>query len=314
MPAERIQKILAHAGITSRRKAEELIQLGEVTVNGKIAKLGDRAEMGKDAIKVKGKLLRATESPIYLAFNKPKQVISALSDPEGRACLTDFLDKVHARVYPVGRMDFMSEGLIFLTNDGDLAELIQKNPKIARVYHVKVKGHPQSMDLERLKRGTRVEGKAIQPHSIRIAERLQSKAKIEVVMVGGGGVDIKKLFELKGLLVEKIVRTAIGHITLKGLEPGHFRYLQKSQLMALVNQPELGMRLLEQEADKSRHHEDDEEGSPSLPAKGRIVVKPVSSSSRAKAKVVTPRSPISPIKAKITPKRREFGKTFKKRY
>src|SRR3954464_4173740 len=119
---ERIQKILAQAGVASRRKAEELIVEGVVTVNGKPAKLGDKAEWGKDAIKVRGKLLLTKESPIYLAFNKPKGVISSLSDPEGRATLSEFLRPIKERIYPIGRLDFNSEGLILLTNDGEFAE------------------------------------------------------------------------------------------------------------------------------------------------------------------------------------------------
>src|SRR5947209_7120382 len=119
MASERVQKVLAQAGIASRRKAEELISQGLVTINGKLAKLGDKAEFGKDAIKVKGKLLNSQAEPlIYLAFNKPKGVISTLTDPEGRSTLTDFLGKIKARVFPVGRLDFNSDGLLILTNDG----------------------------------------------------------------------------------------------------------------------------------------------------------------------------------------------------
>jgi 23S rRNA pseudouridine2605 synthase len=217
-----------------------------VTVNGKIAKLGDKAELGKDAIKVSGKLIRGAEAPVYLAFYKPKQVISALTDPEGRQELADYLTKIHSRVYPVGRMDFMSEGLLLLTNDGELAEKIQKSPDIPRVYHIKVKGHPEADVISRLARGIRLEGKLIRPHSVRVAEKLTAKAKIEVVMQGHGAADLKRFFEMKGVLVDRIVRVAIGHLTLKGLEPGHYRPLQKSQMLALVNQPELGMRALAQ--------------------------------------------------------------------
>src|SRR4051794_31045073 len=112
MASERVQKILAQAGIASRRKAEELIEEGLVTINGKLAKLGDKAEMGKDAIKVKGKLLLQTESPVYLALHKPKGVISMLADPDGRATLSEFLRNVKGRVFPIGRLDFNSDGLI----------------------------------------------------------------------------------------------------------------------------------------------------------------------------------------------------------
>jgi 23S rRNA pseudouridine2605 synthase len=255
MPSERVQKILAQAGIASRRKAEEMIVEGLVTINGKLARLGDKAEWGKDAIKVKGKLLLGAEKPVYLAFHKPKGVISMFVDPEGRATLENFLGKIKTRLFPVGRLDFNSEGLILLTNDGAFAEKLQKRDDIPRVYSVKVKGHPDSEALSRLGKGARLgEEKArfVKPHSVRMKQSLANKSVIEIVILGGGAIDIKQLFEFKGFLVERIVRTSIGHLTLKGLLPGHFRYLKPSQAEALLNQPELGMKRIEQEVEESR--------------------------------------------------------------
>lgn len=255
MALERVQKILAQAGIASRRKAEELIQEGHVTVNGKAIKLGDKAEWGKDAIKVNGKLLHQMDAPVYLAFHKPRNVISMLADPEGRQTLADFLSKVQHRVFPIGRLDFTSEGLILLTNDGAFAEKMQKDDQALRVYSIKVKGHPDAEMMSRLKRGLRVGGhrkRAVTPHSIRLAEELASKAQIEVVIRGGGAVDIKAFFEQRGFLVERIVRTAIGHISVKGLKPGTFRFLKASQAYALLNQPELGERRWDHETHGGR--------------------------------------------------------------
>lgn len=242
MPKERVQKILARAGLASRRKAEEWITEGLVTINGQVAKLGDQAELGKDAIKVKGKLLHTTEAPVYIAFHKPKGVISMMEDPEGRPTLKHFLDKVRIRLFPIGRLDFNSEGLILLTNDGEFAQKLQTRADIPRVYHVKIKGHPDEQILAKLQQGVRVEGRVIRPHSVRLEKELEKKSRIEVVVMGSGAVDLKTLFDRKGLLVEKMVRTAIGHLTLRGLSPGHFRYLRKSQVEALLKQPELGLR------------------------------------------------------------------------
>ena len=252
MPTERIQKILAQVGITSRRKAEELIAEGQVTVNGKLAKLGDKAEWGPaggDAIKVSGKLLtKKPEAPIYLAFHKPKGVISMIGDPEGRKNLADFLNKVRTRVFPIGRLDFNSDGLILLTNDGAFAEKFLKREDIPKVYTVKVKGEVNDEMITRIERGAWIgdEGKKrrIKPYSVRIKQRLTSKTQLEIVLMGGGS-DIKSLLDLRGFLLEKVTRTAIGHITLKTLAPGHFRYLRGSQVTALLDQPELGMKLLE---------------------------------------------------------------------
>jgi pseudouridine synthase len=245
---ERIQKILARAGIASRRKAEDLITSGEVTVNGKVAKLGDKAEFGKDAIKVRGKLLLAQETSVYLALYKPVGVISMLADPEGRATLKDLLHGVRERVFPIGRLDFNSEGLILLTNDGDFAEKLQRRDDVPRVYHVKVKGHPTEEMLQRLRRGLKVGRRMIKPHLVRMAEDLASKARVEVVLLGSGAVDLKAYFEAKGFLVERIRRVAIGHISVDGIAPGQHRLLRESQVLALLNQPELGMRRLDSHA------------------------------------------------------------------
>ena len=233
MASERLQKILSRAGIASRRKAEELISDGLVTINGKVAKLGDKAEIGKDAIKVKGKLIQGAEAPVYLAFNKPKAVLSTLSDPEGRATVSDFLSKVHGKVFPVGRLDYNSEGLLILTNDGVFAERAQKSEKIPRVYQVKVRGTPDADTLRRLENGVKLEGRKIKPQSVKLVQELASNSLIEVVMVGSGVADIKKLFEMRGLLVVRMVRTAIGHITLKNVQPGRYKFLRKSQVDAL---------------------------------------------------------------------------------
>lgn len=259
MATVRVQKILAQAGIASRRKAEQLILEGSVTINGQPAKLGDRAEIGKDAIKVRGKLILQKEAPVYLAFYKPKGVISMMVDPEGRATLFDYLHKIKARVFPVGRLDFNSEGLLLLTNDGDFAERYHRDDSFPRIYHVKVKGHPDAEMLSRLDRPARLSEhsrRVIKPHSIRQVDSFTQKASIEAVFIGGGAVDVKAFFESKGFLVEKVTRTGIGHITLHGLAPGEFRFLKDTQVEALLKQPELGLTRLEQEAEVAREKDE----------------------------------------------------------
>jgi 23S rRNA pseudouridine2605 synthase len=252
MATERLQKILAKTGLASRRKAEELISEGNVTINGKVAKVGDKAELGKDAIKVKGKLIQGAEAKVYLAFYKPKGVISMLVDPENRPNLSDYLSKVHARVFPVGRLDFTSEGLIFLTNDGDFAEKLQKRDDIPRVYQVKLRGKMTDELIKRIERGAKIDHKVIRPHSVRLTREMESKSTIEIVMLGSGAVDIRAMLETKGFLVERIARTAIGHITLRGLEPGHYRLMKASQVEAIIEKPELGMVRLEREIENSK--------------------------------------------------------------
>ncbi|MEK7691906.1 MAG: pseudouridine synthase [Bdellovibrionota bacterium] len=254
MATERVQKILAQAGIASRRQSETLIRMGEVTINGKIAKLGDKADISKDSIKVNGKLLTRVENTVYFAFHKPKGVISALSDPEGRATLGEFLKLRHiqTRIYPVGRLDFNSEGLIIMTNDGDLAEQLQKSRKLVRVYRVKVRGHPDQRSIERLRRGMRDGRKVVRPKAVWFSKELSTKSFIDIALEGGSSVDVKDYFEKKGIQVDRIVRTSIGHLTLTGIEPGYFKSLKQSQVIALVEQPELGERLMSKAEEEGR--------------------------------------------------------------
>lgn len=252
MAQERIQKILSRAGIASRRKAEELIVEGAITINGRPAKLGDKAEFGKDAIKVRGKLLHGVaRAPVYIAFNKPRGVISMFADPEGRPTLEEYFRRFGERLFPVGRLDFMSEGLLLITNDGEFAERMQKSGDIPRVYRVKIKGQPDSSTIAKLARPTRIDGKLFHPHSVKVIDHLTSKSFVEVVMIGAGAIDLKALFERNGLLVDKITRTSIGQIALKGMAPGAYRLLRKSQVDAIISHPELAVRVIEQEQEKA---------------------------------------------------------------
>ncbi len=252
MSIERLQKILAQAGIASRRKAEELIEQGLVTVNGNVAKLGDKADFLSDHIKVEGKLLRKLEDLFYVVFNKPKGVISMMTDPEGRPTIADFLSKMKAHVNPIGRLDFNSEGLLLLTNDGAMAEKIQKSDAFPRVYHVKLKGHITTEMISRLERGGRIGEKFTKPLTVRIHEELNKKTKIEIVFLNAANVDVKTYFESKGFLIEKITRTAVGHLTLHGLEPGKYRIVPKTKFEALFTQPELGVKAITHRHTKER--------------------------------------------------------------
>lgn len=306
MALERIQKILARAGIASRRKAEELIVEGSVTVNGKVAQIGEKADFSRDAIKVNGKLLKGAESRLYIAFHKPKNVISSLSDPEGRPSIGDYLSAVQGRVYPIGRLDFTSDGLILLTNDGEIADQIQRASGIARVYHVKIKGHPDSEMVRRIERGARIDHRLIRPDQVRLKREFTNKALIEVVFMGSGAVDVKALFEAKGFLVERITRVAIGHLSLSGMDPGSLKYLRKSQVEALLTQPELGVRKLEQETRKEsllphdlrEPRQFEREREREAAAEGRPAPKP---------KISVRPAARRPIRITLSPKRRRPG-------
>ena len=157
-PAERLQKILADRGLASRRKAEDLIREGRVTVNGKVAVIGGKADPERDAIKVDGRRLSASPEKMYVLFNKPKNVVTTLKDPEDRTTVMDLVSLPKPRLFPVGRLDYDAEGLILLTNDGDLSnKLSHPSNEIPRTYLVKVKGKPQRDEMQRLSRGIRLE-------------------------------------------------------------------------------------------------------------------------------------------------------------
>src|SRR5438552_18122041 len=166
---ERLQKILAHAGVASRRHDEEMIQAGRVSVNGHIiTELGSKADPADDVIKVDGKRLRPAERHIYVLLNKPKNVMSTSSDPEDRPTVLDYVKgKMKTRLYPVGRLDFGSEGLIILTNDGEFTKMMTKAGVIPKVYHVKVARQPQERDLDRLRRGVYIDKERLAPCTIK---------------------------------------------------------------------------------------------------------------------------------------------------
>src|ERR1700674_1655203 len=152
---ERLQKIIARAGVASRRHAEELISSGFVTVNGRvITELGTKADESRDHIKVSGKLLRPESERIYLLLHKPPEVVSTMSDPEGRASLREFLHGVSERVFPVGRLEYHSSGLVFLTNDGDLANRMLRSSKLRQTFHLKLKSLLSFAEIEKITRST----------------------------------------------------------------------------------------------------------------------------------------------------------------
>src|SRR5438876_6788968 len=193
---ERLQKILAHAGIASRRHAEEIIQSGRVTVNGHLVmELGSKADPDEDVIKVDGKKLRPPQRHLYILLNKPKNVMSTSSDPEYRPTVVDYVKgKVKERVYPVGRLDFASEGLIILTNDGEFTKFMTKAGNIPKVYHVKVAGVPAERDLERLRRGAYIDNQRLAPCQI-----MQFKGNdnpwFEVTLYQGRNQQIRRMFQ-----------------------------------------------------------------------------------------------------------------------
>lgn len=256
MPAERLQKLIAAAGIASRRKAEELITAGLVSVNGQtVTELGTKADPEVDSIKVNGRLLSGAQRHVYLLLNKPKGHVTTVSDPEGRPTVLDLVRGVKARVYPVGRLDYLSEGLLLLTNDGSLAQkLTHASSHVPKTYLVKVSGKPSEGDVAKLRAGVFLpaeqaplkspEGRLGEGERRRRSEAVRTaSAKIrllrdaanpwfEVTLIEGRNRQIRRMFEQIGHHVEKIKRVKFGPLELD-VEPGKFRHLNEKEVAAL---------------------------------------------------------------------------------
>ena len=256
MPAERLQKIMAAAGVASRRKAEELITAGLVSVNGQaVTELGTKADPEVDNIKVNGKPLAGAERRVYLLLHKPKGYVTTVTDPEGRPTVMDLVRGVGARIYPVGRLDYLSEGLLLLTNDGALAQkLTHASSHVPKTYVVKISGKPAEAQIEKLRGGmflpadrtplkTR-EGqldakasprrsKAVRTGPMRIKlVREGANPWYEITLIEGRNRQIRRMFEQIGHHVEKIRRVRYGPLELD-VEPGEFRHLALQEVARL---------------------------------------------------------------------------------
>jgi 23S rRNA pseudouridine2605 synthase len=231
MPEERLQKILARAGVASRRKAEALMLEGRVAVNGRtVTELGTKADLDRDHIKVDGKLLHPPKRLVYLAFHKPKGVVTTLSDPEGRPTVLEFLKGVKERVFPVGRLDYASEGLLLLTNDGELANRITSAAShVAKTYVVKVTGPLTPEQEQQFRAGIPLHGRRTAPAGLRLARRAENPW-YEVRLTQGRHHQIREMFKHFGRLVEKIKRVKIGFLELGSLKAGRHRPLTPGEV------------------------------------------------------------------------------------
>lgn len=232
----RLHKFMADYGVASRRQSEKMILAGEVTVNGRVVReLGCKIIPGKDAVKVNGKLLHTKAEPLYIALYKPLGVVTTLHDPEGRPTVKDLLVGVKERVYPVGRLDFDSEGLLLLTNDGDFAQKFN-HPKepLKKTYLVKIEGKLEERHIERLKKGvTLADGKA----KVETITKIRPGGQYDwyrVTILEGRHGQIKRLFQKVGFDVLKAQRIAIGKLGLRSLDRGQFRFLTLEQAKAAL--------------------------------------------------------------------------------
>lgn len=231
---QRLQKILARAGIASRRAAERLIEAGRVRVNGRIVtELGTRADPRRDKVEVDGKRLVA-ETLVYFVLHKPRGYVTTLKDPEGRPTIADLVKGISERVFPVGRLDFSTSGALLLTNDGDFSDaLLHPRQDVPKTYIVKVSRLMQERDLERWRRGIKLEDGMTKPADVKLIRHEEGKTWIEVTITEGRNQQIRRMGEATGFRVMRLARTSFAGITHEDLRPGQWRALTKEELVQL---------------------------------------------------------------------------------
>jgi 23S rRNA pseudouridine2605 synthase len=234
---ERLQKILARAGLASRREAERWIVAGRVTVNGTvIRKLGSQADPAKDAVKVDGKRVKPATTAVYYALHKPPGMLTTMRDPEKRPDLSPITARLREkqRLFPVGRLDFNSSGLLLLTNDGELAQRLS-HPRfgVKKVYRVKLGEWPDEKDLALVRKGIRLEDGMTAPARVRVVEKLKRNSWIEIEIHEGRNRQVRRMFAALGYFVEKLIRIRVGPVALGPLAPGALRPLSQIEIKAL---------------------------------------------------------------------------------
>ena len=245
---QRLQKLISAAGIASRRHAEELIAAGKVTVNGEVVKeLGTKADPDKDHIKVNGKLINPqlkSRENVYVLLNKPKGYLSSVSDPDSRPLVTELLPPSLGKLHPVGRLDFNTEGLLLLTNDGEFTNFVTAaRNRVEKVYEVKVKGVPTDAGIERLRRGVTLDdGTRTAPAKITKLQETRTNAWYEVLLHQGRNQQVRRMFEMIGHSVLKLRRTRIGFLVDENLKPGHYRLLSPSEVARMMKTKKVSRR------------------------------------------------------------------------
>jgi len=234
MAEERIQKILSRAGVASRRHAEDMMREGRVTVNGAVVtELGSKADLERDHIKVDGKLIHAPKRLVYIALHKPDSTVTTVDDPQGRATVMELLHGIKERVYPVGRLDYHSEGLLLLTNDGELANaILSAATHLPKTYLVKVNGRLTAEQEQEFRQGVPLSGRRTMPAGLRVLREAENPW-YEVRLYEGRNNQIRLMFKHFGRLVEKLKRVRIGPLELGALRPGEFRQLTEHEVHQL---------------------------------------------------------------------------------
>jgi len=239
---ERLQKFMAHAGIGSRRNCEELIIQGKVKVNGQVINvLGTKIDPERDKIEVNNKLIKAKEDMIYILLNKPDGYVTTSQDPQGRPTVIDLIKHINKRIYPVGRLDYETEGLLLLTNDGELAyRLTHPKYKVNKVYQALIKGRPSNESIEQLRRGVLLEDGLTEPAQIKILDKIGDNTLIELTIHEGKNRQVRRMCKAVNHPVLNLKRTKIGSLDLGTIKLGSFRFLTEDELRWLKKGVGLG--------------------------------------------------------------------------
>ena len=233
--SEKLQKIIAASGLMSRRAAEKLIQEGRVSVNGITASLGDRAE-DSDNITVDGRSLPAAGARTYIMLNKPKGYVTTMSDEKGRACVKQLVEDIPARIFPVGRLDMYSEGLLIMTDDGEFANrLMHPSNMIKKTYHTWVKGEDIGFAAELMRHSMDIDGYITAPAEVNVLELFPDGGKLEVTIHEGRNRQVRKMCELAGLKVTRLIRVSEGPLELGTLKSGKWRSLSQEEIRLLTD-------------------------------------------------------------------------------
>ncbi|MBQ7966052.1 MAG: rRNA pseudouridine synthase [Ruminococcus sp.] len=236
----RLQKMLADCGVDSRRKCEELIRRGSVKVNGKVAVIGDKVDPYNDKVYVKGKRVTAAAKPKYryIMLNKPRGYVTTMSDERGRKCVAELIEDIEERVYPIGRLDKDSEGMLLLTNDGEFANHIMHPKKhINKVYRVTVRPAITEEMVEKLQTGIVLDGRKTAPAQVRVVTKQEGRVVLEIVIREGRNRQIRRMCESLGLEVARLKRIAVGTVKLGGLKQGMYRDLSADEIKRLSHDP-----------------------------------------------------------------------------
>ena len=231
----RLQKFLSEAGVASRRKAEDMIRAGAVKVNGRTAEIGDSVDPKKDTVTVKGKRVRKESSLRYILLNKPRGYVTTTDDELGRKCVTQLVADVKERVYPVGRLDRVSEGALLMTNDGEFANLMMHpSHHVSKTYRVTVRPGITAQQVETLECGVELDGRLTAPAEVHVISKEEGRAVLEIILREGRNRQIRRMCEALDLEVARLKRTAVGPIKLGMLQPGQWRDLTPAEVQTLI--------------------------------------------------------------------------------